>query len=109
MSFGQEEKSRILVKEGRFDLQGLKLSGAGISLHLSGSVNLPLRTFSGVILRGRLDSALLRPFLTAAEISGQVDLQVQVSGDLGNPQLDGTLDAKNIVMRWPEYSFISGG
>jgi outer membrane protein assembly complex protein YaeT len=105
----QTKPVRVLVDRGRVDIRSFDISGAETTLSLSGSVDLHTKKLSGVLLKARVELALLRSILTSGEISGQADLAVRASGDLNAPQLEGTLDIGNGQMRWPEWNLSLSG
>ena len=109
LTFSASEPVRISVEGGQARIESFKLSGQGTSFALSGGLDFASGAFSGLALDGELQLALLRPFLKTGEISGISNLKIRMSGDLANPELNGSLDLQDVEMRWPDYSLSVSG
>lgn len=80
----------LRIDGGRVHTDALRLSGRDSVLTLNGALDLT-RGELDVRGQGGIDLRLLSPFLADAAVTGQVELDAEVSGSLARPHMLGTL------------------
>jgi outer membrane protein insertion porin family len=105
----QTKPTEIVIENGKVSIRSLDLSGGGTALGFGGGIDLAGAKFENLAVRGRLDLALLRPLLGGGSISGALDLEAGLSGDLNAPRFDGNVVFRDAAMRWPEYGLTLSG
>jgi outer membrane protein assembly factor BamA/autotransporter translocation and assembly factor TamB len=75
---------------GRLETDALRLAGRDSALTLNGALDWPGRTLD-LHGQGGLDLRLLSPFLAGAAVTGQAELDAEVTGPFARPRMLGTL------------------
>jgi outer membrane protein assembly complex protein YaeT len=109
LSLALSETARLDLTRGLAEIRSLKLSGEDTQLGVSGAIDLVKKEFAGVVVRGAVELALLRPFLSEAEIAGKTDLEIHVGGGLDDPRLEGTLAIRDGRLNWPSLDVSLSG
>jgi outer membrane protein assembly complex protein YaeT len=109
LSLALTETARVLLERGRAEIRSFKLSGEDTELRVSGAVDLAQKTIVGLVVRGAVQLALLRPFLPAGGISGSTDLEIRVGGDFNDLHIEGNLNIRDGQLSWPSLGLSLSG
>jgi outer membrane protein assembly complex protein YaeT len=103
----QTRPTRMHLEGGRFDVVEWNWSGAGNRLEVFGGVSLAGETPDlGLRVTGAFDLRLLGAFAPDIATAGRAILDVDASGPLDDPQIEGqiTVGGGNIIVREPRFA-----
>lgn len=92
-------RATLTLDNGRLEIPAIHLAGRGLDATVSGAVS--LEGAMNVGITGTVDGGVIQPYVpTLDQLTGQIPLDVQLSGDVANPLLRGTASVSRARLKF---------
>jgi len=109
LKWWNEHPVEVRYADNRLSAQPFRMQGPSTSLVVDGSLLLARPPSLSLNVQGVADATILRLVEPGLEASGQSRIKLSVSGSPGRPQMNGTLEIRDVGLAYPGLPFRLSG